>query len=199
MRCAGVLLTGGASRRMGRDKATIDVGGTTLAARAARVLRAVCDPVVEVGSGVSGLEAVREDPPGAGPLAALLTGARVLDARVGGSAPVLLFACDLPFVEPALLRLLAEWPDANDRAVVPVVGGRHQYVCARYGPASLVAATGAYDRGERSLRGAFADLVVAVSESTWREVAPAHALDDVDTPDDLARVELTNLAGRPDR
>ena len=56
---AGILLTGGASRRMGTDKATIVVGGETLARRTARLLSAVCDPAVEVGPGASDLPAVR--------------------------------------------------------------------------------------------------------------------------------------------
>ena len=78
---AGVLLTGGASRRMGTDKARLVVNGETLAARSARVLTAVCDPVVEVGPGVSGLPAVLEEPPGAGPLVALLAGVGALGDR----------------------------------------------------------------------------------------------------------------------
>ena len=78
---AGVLLTGGASRRMGVDKARIVVNGETLAARSARVLASVCDPVVEVGSGVSGLPAVQEEPSGAGPLVAMLAGVGALGAR----------------------------------------------------------------------------------------------------------------------
>ena len=47
-------MTGGASRRLGRDKATLMYQGETLAVRAARVLSEVCDPVIEVGPGVSG-------------------------------------------------------------------------------------------------------------------------------------------------
>lgn len=59
--CAGLLLTGGASRRMGADKALLEIGGRRLADRGASVLAAVCHPVLEVGPGVSGLPAVRED------------------------------------------------------------------------------------------------------------------------------------------
>ena len=62
---------------MATDKAAIVWRGETLAIRAARVLAAACDPVIEVGSGATELRSVREDPPGSGPLAALLTGARV--------------------------------------------------------------------------------------------------------------------------
>jgi len=105
---------------MATDKARIVWQGETLAARAARVLAAVCEPVIEVGSGATALPCVCEDPPGSGPLAALLAGARAL----GSSGPVMLLACDLPFVEPPVLALLAGRP--GDGSVVPVVDGRLQ-------------------------------------------------------------------------
>ena len=110
---AGVLLTGGASTRMGIDKARLVVNGESLAARAARVLSAACDPVIEVGPSVSGLPAVQEDPPGAGPLVALLAGVGAL----GNPRVVVLLACDLPFVEAPLLQLLVEWP--GNGTVIP--------------------------------------------------------------------------------
>lgn len=51
MGLTGAVLAGGASRRMGRDKAFLEVDGLPLVVRAARVLReAGCDPVVLVGS-----------------------------------------------------------------------------------------------------------------------------------------------------
>jgi molybdopterin-guanine dinucleotide biosynthesis protein A len=171
---------------MGTGKANLVVGGEALAARAARVLAAVCAPVVEVGPGASGLPSVREQPPGSGPLAALVAGAET----VAVDAPVLLLACDLPFVTPAILRLLAEWPDTDN--VVPVAGGRLQYVCARYAPGALEEAKRSLRRGRRAL----ADLVartgyVQVDESCWRAHGPPHAFADLDTPEDLRRFGLS--------
>ena len=49
MTVPGILLTGGASSRMGRDKATLVINGEMLAARGARILQSVCDPVLEAG------------------------------------------------------------------------------------------------------------------------------------------------------
>src|SRR6478736_6845594 len=143
---AGVLLTGGASTRMGTDKARLVVAGETLAARAARALSSVCDPVVEVGPRVSGLPAVEEEPRGAGPLVALLAGVGAL----GNPRVVVLLACDLPFGEPAVLQLLVERPGWG--TVVPVVDGRFQYACARYGPASFDEAVASLHHGASSLR-----------------------------------------------
>jgi len=183
--CAGVLLTGGASRRMGSDKATIVWRGETLSVRAARALSAVCSPVVEVGAGVSDLLCVREEPTGSGPLAALVAGARALDAR----GPIVLLACDLPFVEPPLLRLLADWP--GDSTVIPVVAGRLQYACARYGPDALDRAEAALLRGEQSLRAAGAGDYDELPEEQWGVVGPPNAFADVDTPADLRRLGLS--------
>lgn len=180
-RCAGILLTGGASRRMGTDKALIEIQGETLASRAARALAQVCSSAVEVGLGVSGLSWVREDPPGTGPLAALVAGADAL-----GTAPVLLLAVDLPSVEPPLLRLIADWPGSG--TVVPCAAGRLQYTCARYGAASIESARAQLVAGERSLRvleecGA----MEVIGDSVWAAVAAPDVFSDLDTPDDLAR------------
>jgi len=183
--CAGVLLTGGASSRMASDKASIVWRGETLAVRAARVLAQVCDPVIEVGSGVSALAWVREEPPGSGPLAALLAGARA----IAPDGPVVLLACDLPFVEAPILRVLAEWP--GKPTVVPVVAGRPQFACARYGRDALDRAEAALLAGDHSLRAASAVDHDELTEAQWCSVAPVDTFADVDTPADLRRLGLS--------
>jgi molybdenum cofactor guanylyltransferase len=190
---AGVLLTGGASRRMHTDKSSIVWRGETLAARAGRVLSEVCTPVLEVGSGVSGLPSVREDPPGSGPLAALVAGARAIRSMgrsTGGSrGPILLLACDLPFVEAPVLRLVAGQPGSG--SVVPRVAGRLQFACARYGPDAIERAELALDAGERSLRAVVGGNCTEVTEAEWALVGPANSFADVDTPEDLRRLGLS--------
>ena len=181
---AGVLLTGGASRRMGTDKARITLKGETLAARAARVLSAACDPVIEVGPSVSGLPAIQEDPPGAGPLVALLAGVGAL----GNPRAVVLLACDLPFVEAPLLRLLVEWPGTG--TVIPEVGGRFQYACARYGPAALDEALVVLRAGGSSLRAIGDSNCEYLGVSQWGDVATERSFADVDSPEDLERLGL---------
>ena len=181
---AGVLLTGGASRRMGTDKAQIVVNGETLAARAARVLSAACDPVIEVGPGLSGLPAVQEDPPRSGPLVALLAAVGAL----GNPRMVVLLGCDLPFVEPPLLQLLVEWP--GNGTVIPIVDERLQYACARYGGAAIDAAVAALRSGDSSLRSIAGVDSEHLTAEQWGDVATDHAFADVDTPDDLRRLGL---------
>jgi molybdopterin-guanine dinucleotide biosynthesis protein A len=170
---------------MATDKASLVWQGESLVARAARVLGEVCDPVIEVGSGATGLQCVREEPPGSGPLAALVAGARALQTR----GPVVLLACDLPFVEPPVLRLIADWPGTV--TVIPRVGAQLQFVCARYSPQALDRAANALDAGERSLRSVAELEFDELPEAHWRTVGAPNALADVDTPADLRRLGLS--------
>jgi len=169
---------------MGRDKADLVVAGERLADRAARVLTTVCEPVLEIGPGRSELEAVHDDEPRAGPLAALLTGAGALRAR-GYEGPVLLLGVDLPFVDQRLLELLVRHPAVE--TVVPIAGGMRQSCCARYAPDALDAAADLMEQGERAMHALLSAVpVVEITEAEWRAVAPPDALADLDTPEDLA-------------
>ncbi|HEX3563979.1 MAG TPA: molybdenum cofactor guanylyltransferase [Acidimicrobiales bacterium] len=184
---AGLLLTGGASRRMGTDKASIVLAdGRTCAQTVAARLAEVADPVLEIGPGATGLTAVPDDRPGAGPLAALATGWAALVGS-GHAGPVLVLACDLPRVTVAVLELLAR--ASGDDTVVPVVGGRPQPLCARFGPASLDQCQRLLDEGRRSLM-ALLDVtpVVWLGPEVWSEVVDEQCFADMDTPEDLVRV-----------
>ncbi len=188
MRCAGLLLTGGASRRLGVDKASLVVRDERLADRTARLLSVVCAPVIEVGPGRSGLPSVREEPPGGGPLSALAAGHRALVAA-GHVGPALVVAVDLPALDEAVLRWLAEHPAPS--SVVPIVDGMPQTLCARYGVDALAAIPALLDSGARSLRALLA--VVAVHEAPveeWGAVADPTTFADIDTPADAARAGL---------
>ncbi len=185
---AGILLTGGRSRRLGVDKATLVLEGETLAARAERRLTAACAPVVEAGDGVSGLSAVREQPSGGGPLAALATAGAWLRAR-GHHAPAILLAVDLPFVDEPFLRWLGDRP--GEPTTVLRVDGRLQPVCARYGPDALLAAESLVAGGVRALHELFGVVEHdVVEEDEWCAVASLATFRDVDTPDDAQRLGI---------
>lgn len=187
-RVAGLLLSGGTSRRLGADKASLVFEGETLAARAARVLTQVCDPVFEVGRGASTLPVVREQPPGGGPLAAIAAGGEALRDR-GHFGSALVLAVDLPRVDPALLILLRDWE--GEPTAVPDDDGRLQTACARYGGDALLAAQSLVIGGVRALR-ALLDVVEVdvISADLWRAVGPVDAFADVDTPTDAARLGI---------
>ena len=186
----GLLLTGGASRRMGEDKALIEVGGRRLVDHAVALLTAVADPAIEVGPGWSSLPAVREDPPGSGPLAALSAGAAALRAA-GHDGSVLVLAVDMPRVGVELLRFLAG--RVGTATAVPRAGGHPQPMCARYGPDVLAAVDERLAAGGRSLRDLLETLAPSgavswVEPEEWEPVAGPEAFADVDTPEDLRRL-----------
>ncbi len=128
----GVVLAGGGSRRMGRDKALLGWSGVTLAARAAGVLRELCDEVVVAGPprlARRGLAPIADRYPGLGPLAGIHAGLE----RAAGRR-VLVLACDLPLVPAALVRHLLAAAGGRRRGAWAVADGdRLQPTCGLYG------------------------------------------------------------------
>lgn len=199
MSTVGAVLCGGASRRMGRDKALIEVDGRPMAARVAAALRAGgCDRVLAVGGDaaalearVPGLETVPDRWPGEGPLGGLATALSSATRPAGpdgGEVVLVLAPCD--WLAPAadvvavLLDALDRTPDAS--VAVPLVGGRRQWVHAAWRVDAGVAdrATALLGSGARRLADA-ADLVEGRGGVVEVAVA-ASALIDADTPGDLA-------------
>jgi molybdopterin-guanine dinucleotide biosynthesis protein A len=185
------VLSGGASRRLGRDKATTHVGGARLLDRLLLMIPESI-PIVLVGPPVADLprtvRAAREDPPGSGPLAGIGAGL----AHVG-TPLVGVLAADMPFAVSLLREALAALAEVTTprgtggvEAVVPVdPDGHPQLLCAAY-------RTDALDHALARLaplagRPARALLpILRVME--W--VGPAAALADVDTPEGLADARL---------
>jgi molybdopterin-guanine dinucleotide biosynthesis protein A len=184
---AGLLLTGGASRRLGRDKGalTIPGSGESLARRTGRLLAGVTVPALEVGPGHSGLPAVAEDPLGGGPLVALAAGARQLRAR-GWTGPVVVVATDLPRLTAGLLAWLAGHP--SPRSVVPLRDGVPQSLCARYCPGDLDVAMALVAAGRRALHDLLDSIeALMAGPELWQAAAgDPDTLLDIDTPSDLA-------------
>lgn len=151
----GAVLVGGESRRMGRDKARLTVGGEPLAERISRLLEAVVGEVVLVTRSA-------EDPrfadrlivadrfPGRGPLAGLHA---ALEAA--GDRAVLLAACDLPNLSLPLLRhLIGEGlGDDAPRARVPRASGQLQPLLALYSAGCRSVAAACLEAGELSMHG----------------------------------------------
>jgi len=102
--CVAAVLAGGGSRRMGRDKAAIPWRGAPLVHAVVGALRQVTPHVVLVGAPHAygtGAPIVADAVPGQrGPLAGLCAVLAVTHR------PVVLVGCDMPFIEPALVRLL---------------------------------------------------------------------------------------------
>jgi molybdopterin-guanine dinucleotide biosynthesis protein A len=153
---AAIVLAGGASRRMGEDKAFLDFGGEPLLARVCRALAPAVEHLV-VAAGAPGhalpplaetVRVVHDAVPGGGPLAGITAALAALPASTDR---VLVAAGDLPFAAANWARTLATALGPS-QAVVPRVAGVEQVLAAVYRRSALEAAAAAFARGERSLR-----------------------------------------------
>jgi len=128
--CSLVILAGGLSRRMGRDKAALPAGDGTLIEHIARRLAPVVEETIVAGASgrhhLRGTTMVDDRYPGLGPLAGIHAG--LLVAR---SPLVWVVGCDLPDVDPGLAALLCGLAGEVD-AVVPRLDSEPQGVCAVY-------------------------------------------------------------------
>jgi molybdopterin-guanine dinucleotide biosynthesis protein A len=185
---AAAVLAGGASRRMGRDKATLAVGGVELASLALAAAARVAHPVVLVapeGHPARRVAAPAVADPGLGPLAALAAALDALEAE-----HVLVLAADHPGLRVELLARLVALAGGAE-AVACRRGPRLEPLVAVYQRApALVAARArlAGPAGGRSLTGLLADLgTLVVEEPEWRRLDPdGRSFVDLDDPADLA-------------
>lgn len=177
----GLVLAGGASRRMGADKALLDVDGRPLVHHVAHRLATVCTSVL-VAPGPRRLPGlpwrqVDDHAPGEGPLAGIIGGLAV------SSTPLLAVAAvDMPHVDPAVLVTLADAWDGR-AAVVPVSGGRAQPLHAVYAVGALADLRTAFAEGDRSV-----SRVLRRVGAMFLEIEDGGAwAGDLDTPEDLLR------------
>jgi molybdopterin-guanine dinucleotide biosynthesis protein A len=128
---SGFVLAGGASRRMGVDKARLPLGSERMVDRQIRLLRAICRSVSIIGPpdkfADTGVQVYDDEIPGKGPLGGIHTGLR--RARTEFS---LFLSCDMPLMEERFLRYLCEQALASRAsATVPPPWRKGRYpLCA---------------------------------------------------------------------
>lgn len=132
---------------MGRDKAFLPFGGTTLVERVAARLREACADVFVVTNvpepyAALGLRAVPDALPERRSLVGIYTAVR----HAGG--PVFVCGCDMPFLCPALLRHMGDLARSAD-VVIPRVRD-YEPLHAVYAPACLEPITRVLAAGGRN-------------------------------------------------
>jgi molybdopterin-guanine dinucleotide biosynthesis protein A len=131
MHVTGVVLAGGKSRRMGRDKAFLPFGPGLLIERVIEAVRQVTAEVILITNTPEqyrrfGLPVFSDVIPEAGSLGGIYTG--LISARTPYS---LCLACDMPFVKATFLRFLCDTAAEAD-VVVPRNAEDFQPLCAMY-------------------------------------------------------------------
>lgn len=191
----GIILAGGQSRRMGRDKATVLCGGRPLLAWVKARLGPQCAGLVlsrqdrmSAPADID-LPVVMDDRPGhAGPLAGILAGLDWVAQHRAGVTHAVLATVDTPFLPHDLVRRLAAERDRAGAVLACAASGERRHPTVGLWPVALRQALRAY-LADESLRkvGDFIDrhpLAVAV----W----PSHPFDpflNLNTPADLVAAE----------
>lgn len=135
----GVVLAGGSSQRMGRDKAALVLDGETLLARVARILREALGDVIVVGPPdravlAPAIRLVPDESPGQGPLGGILSALHAVTTPF-----IFVAACDMPYLRSGLVRHLASLASADVDIVVPRSTRGTEQLCAVYGRGCLAA------------------------------------------------------------
>jgi molybdenum cofactor guanylyltransferase len=185
MRVAVAILAGGRGKRLGNvDKGLVRVGGEPIVARQQRVLAPLVEERLIVAGDPTpykqfGARLVVDLRPGGGPLAGIEAALTATSADA-----LLVFACDLPFLDEALVTALRDAEPAAE-AVVARLDGKAQPLAARYARTILPKAQRRLSRDQLRML----DFVGALDPRFVDFPGDTRALFNVNTPVELARAE----------
>jgi molybdenum cofactor guanylyltransferase len=152
MTLTAVLLTGGLSRRMGTDKATMAVAGKSAWIRQLALLRELRPEVLWLSARSRPvwcppeLEVILDTPPSRGPLSGLAAALHRLE-----TSHLFVVAIDLPRLTPEMLSRL--WSLAQPGCgVIPVNDGHYEPLCAVYPKAAAAVAEASLAANNLSLQ-----------------------------------------------
>lgn len=177
------MLAGGASSRMGTDKALIEVDGQPLVMLAASRIARVCGTVSIVGDPVRhgnfGLTVIPDRIPGAGPLAGI-------EAALGATKTDwnLVVACDMPALDPEILESL--FAAGADCTLPRYSDGKVEPLCAVYHRRCREGLVKAMEQGIRKVTDALA-LLEPGCAITYISVSSAASFANLNTPEELRR------------
>lgn len=194
---AAVVLCGGASQRMGTEKALMVMPeGLPLVLHVAGRMATVADPVLLATGrpgrlGRLGYLEVEDPTRGAGPLAGIVA---ALERSPHDLLAVV--AVDMPFASPRLFEHLASSIGAHD-ACVPRTAHGLEPLHALYARSTLPHLRACLDSGRLAVHQALADLAVReVAEAEWDDFDPdGRFAANLNEPEDLAAVRQERESG----
>jgi molybdopterin-guanine dinucleotide biosynthesis protein A len=185
MQATLLVLAGGESRRMGRTKAWLEVGETTLLRWVAERLAPAFTEVMVSFAAPEQLElhvpyrVVFDRKASAGPLAGLEAGLSAARNEV-----IFAVACDMPYVTRELAEMAVAASSGSD-AAIPRVDGRPEPACAAFRRSALHTITTALDAGRYRAADVAEQLDVA-----WLEGLDPDLFRSLNTPADFERFRL---------
>ena len=186
----GLIIAGGKSRRLGIDKRFLDIGGRTCIQRVLDAYQGIFDEILIVADAVEpftslGARVVVDLIPGRAALGGLYTG-----LHYAASERVFAAAGDMPWINPAAIRLVLDQAASGD-IVIPNVEGKLQSMHAVYSKACLPFLRTLVEAGTLKVQ----DLcncpelrVHRIPQSAFTAVDPElRSFFNINTPDDLAQ------------
>ncbi len=185
----GLVLLGGASRRMGQNKALLPVGGIPIVQRVIDTLAPLCAEIQLIGNDAEpylhlDLPIIPDVEPNLGPLMGIYSGLLATDNELN-----LLLACDMPFASHSLLTHLLTLSDGYDVIIPRTKNGLHP-LCAVYRRSTCLPAI-------RTALNAHSRRVISFFDQVQvREIGPDElrlvdpdgiSLMNVNTPEELAK------------
>ncbi|MGD8624475.1 MAG: molybdenum cofactor guanylyltransferase [Anaerolineae bacterium] len=190
---SAVMLAGGKSRRLGRDKSLLRLDGQPLLVRTVQTLLPLSDDLIVVtndGARYRTLDLpvrlVPDEQRGVGALMGIYSG-----LRAARHASALFVACDMPFLNRALLRYIISHAGGYD-AVVPRVGDLFEPLHALYAKSCLPAIEDLLAAGGRRIFDFYPHVRVRyVDRKEIDRFDPDHlSFLNVNTPEDWLRVQV---------
>jgi molybdopterin-guanine dinucleotide biosynthesis protein A len=189
MPTAAILAGGRASRLGGLDKSQLVIDGRTILDRQLHVLRRCADRVIIIANDLArfadiGVPVFEDLVPDAGALGGIYTALAI------AKEPVLIVACDMPYLTaPFLTRVLEAAQDAD--VAVPLAADGYHPLCACYTQACATPIRQRLDAGALKVLDLFGDVHVRTIDPV--EIAAFDPdgllLLNINTPDDLARAQ----------
>ncbi len=155
---SAIILAGGNSTRMGRPKALLDFGGVSLIERIVFQLRPVAQDIRIITNSPElyrflNVPMHRDFIPNGGPLAGIFTGLAITERE-----PLLVMACDTPFVTSAYFEFLFEhWSDEMD-CLVPKIGKFYEPLAGLYSHRAMPAIEALLKKGNHKVEALFSEV-----------------------------------------
>jgi molybdopterin-guanine dinucleotide biosynthesis protein A len=184
MTITGIVLCGGRSTRMGRDKGALPFGADTMLEHITRVLRPLTDRVIVVGRRDQSASTVHDAVEDHGPLEGIAAGLASSTTDLN-----LVVACDMPLIKPAVLERMVDQIGDND-VCVAIVDGHASVLCGVYRSRIAPEARALLDAGQRRVN-ALLDRVQTkrVDAAVFRDIDPdLETFTSVDTPEAYQKV-----------
>jgi molybdenum cofactor guanylyltransferase len=194
---AAILAGGGGTRLGGVAKGLLEINGRSIIASQLELLRPLFRRAVIITSDVKSYEQfgvpliADRFGPGLGPLSGVQT---ALSSLLADETAVVCVAADMPFLSSKILEALRDYPSA-DRALVPVVNGFAEPLCARYPRKALADLTWLLEEGRLRMHEAL-DVIDAcrLPEGVWQFFDPmGRFATNINTPQSLSEARAASL------